>query len=689
MKSVSGSHGKKEAGSPGDAVVAGDPDPRWPLLNRWSRSGSLTITPSQALVCPIATPSSPAAVPRLTTPLVGSEEMKNPEFVPKSKSIAPVANVSGSSHGTPVEADVAVGAPGPRWAMQNQWTQSPPSLQPPQQATGSPLVGEPSPAESTRTNPSPVLVGSSPRKITDFFCLKSKSPVTAESPISSTAPISPIIAEPQTSLVVKAPEEPTSQLPHGSSFPVSSMIPEIPSVSGPHVQPPLKGAWAKKLRITNSSVSQQDGRRAPLPKNYPPDSSEEDNLRFPWAAKMDPAARNLYRATSPEYLEDGTPKVTIPSHVMMQGLENQKEYVIGQFYRCSPPPGGLVHAVVNRIWGRKCRIFSRKLSDSSFLFHIPDASTRAWVLQRGLWHVDDCLMFVAPWSTAETFDIPAISTIPVWVTLKNIPHRLYSISGISHIASGLGAPMATYKPRLDPSLMGEAKILVEVELSKAFPPRIAAADKKGNIFMINVEYSWIPTKCGNCGQLGHKASRCMNPIMSQEGVTNLCTIITPVIVVSEVIADPTIDPEVAPIQEVEICNSVAECHTNVEAELVTDTISIAEIRMDTEEAQDNVRLFEREESIMLPGNRFSRLGSSFSDGHRTHSDGDSSVSDDSDNEFDLLVSMTPSGQRILRERPVQPSIKAMEVQASSIARGRGNRGRGHRGRRGRGNGGCG
>ncbi|CAL9216506.1 unnamed protein product, partial [Arabidopsis halleri] len=500
------------------------PDPRWPLLNRWSRSGSSTITPSQALVCPIATPSSPAAVPRLTTPL-----------------------------------------------------------------------------------------------ITDFFCLKSKSPVTAESPISSTAPISPIIAEPQTSLVVKASEEPTSQLPHGSSFPVSSMIPEIPSVSGPPVQPPLKGAWAKKLRITNSLVSQQDGRRAPLPKNYPPDSSEEDNLRFPWAAKMDPAARNLYRATSPEYLEDGTPKVTIPR----------------------------------------------------------------------LWHVDDCLMFVAPWSTAETFDIPAISTIPVWVTLKNIPHRLYSISGISHIASGLGAPMATYKPRLDPSLMGEAKILVEVELSKAFPPRIAAADKKGNIFMINVEYSWIPTKCGDCGQLGHKASRCMNPVMLQEGVTNSCTIITPVIVVSEVIADPTIDPEVAPIQEVEICNSVAECHTNVEAELVTDTISIAEIRMDTEEAQDNVRLFEREESIMLPGNRFSRLGSSFSDGHRTHSDGDSSVSDDSDNEFDLLVSMTPSGQRILRERPVQPSIKAMEVQASSIARGRGNRGRGHRGRRGRGNGGRG
>ncbi|KAG7579712.1 hypothetical protein ISN45_Aa03g038310 [Arabidopsis thaliana x Arabidopsis arenosa] len=701
MSSVSGSHGKKAAGSPGDATVAGDPDPRWPLLNRWSRTGSSPITPSQGLVCPLANPSSPADAPRLTTPLVGSEEMTNPELVPKSTAIAPGPNDSGSSHGkvaevAPVEAVVALGAPGPRWVMQNRRTQSPSPLKPPQQATGSPLVCEPLPAESTRINPSPVLVGSSPRKITDFFCLKSKSPVPAESPIYLTAPISPIIAEPQTSLVVKASEE----------------IPQIPYVSGPPVQPPLKGAWAKKLRITNSSVSQQDGRGAPLPKNFPPDSSEEDNLRFPWAAKMDPAARNLYRATSPEYLEDGTPKVTIPSHVMMQGLENQKEYVIGQFYRCSPPPGGLVHAVVNKIWGRKCRIFVRKLEDSMFLFHIPDASTRAWVLQRGLWHIDDCLLFVAPWSTAETFDIPEISTVPVWVTLKNIPHRLYSIPGISHIASGLGAPMATYKPRLDPSLMGEAKILVEVELSKVFPPRIAAADKKGNISMVNVDYSWVPTKCGDCGQLGHKASRCSKAGVPRECVTKTGSIeiIFPTIVASEVHSDTNLDLGAAPILVTDLGTSVGD-HTEAVEEVVTEVIPIVftediptvtvvadvvtvttpntGITEDIAEAKEKVCLTEREESIVLAGNRFSRIGSSFSDGNISHSDGDSIVSEDSEDEFDLLVPMTPSGQRLLRERPVQPSIKAMEVQASSTARGRGNRGRGSRGRRGRGNAGRG
>ncbi|KAF2608479.1 hypothetical protein F2Q68_00045942 [Brassica cretica] len=111
-------------------------------------------------------------------------------------------------------------------------------------------------------------------------------------------------------------------------------------------------------------------------------AAEEESLKivsreYPWAAKMDQSLRNLHRVTKPEYMEDGTPLVNIPSHVLLEGLENQKEFIVGQFFRCVAPPGGLVHAVVNRIWGRNCRIFSRKVADSSYLFHIPNESTPA------------------------------------------------------------------------------------------------------------------------------------------------------------------------------------------------------------------------------------------------------------------------------------------------------------------------
>ena len=152
--------------------------------------------------------------------------------------------------------------------------------------------------------------------------------------------------------------------------------------------------------------------------NIPPPALKEDGtLRFPWAARMNQASRNLFRAAEPTYRFDGTPQVTIPSKVLRLGLENKEEYIVGQFHRCSCPPGGLIHAVLNRLWGRECEITCRKLGDSSFLFHIPHENTRKWIIQRGVWHIDDCFLFVAPWSPVNSFKVPEISTLPMWVTL--------------------------------------------------------------------------------------------------------------------------------------------------------------------------------------------------------------------------------------------------------------------------------
>ncbi|KAL0693483.1 hypothetical protein Bca4012_060663 [Brassica carinata] len=75
-------------------------------------------------------------------------------------------------------------------------------------------------------------------------------------------------------------------------------------------------------------------------------------------------------------------------------------------------------------------------------------------------------------------------------------------------------------PRLDPTSMGEAKILVEVELDKAFPKMIALDDKQGNIFFVEVEYTWIPSMCARCGNLGHKEKRCLLPPNTANSINN-------------------------------------------------------------------------------------------------------------------------------------------------------------------------
>uniref|UniRef100_M4DB65 CCHC-type domain-containing protein n=1 Tax=Brassica campestris TaxID=3711 RepID=M4DB65_BRACM len=247
----------------------------------------------------------------------------------------------------------------------------------------------------------------------------------------------------------------------------------------------------------------------PIEKLPPPELKADGKVRFPWAARLSPQSRNLYRAATPTYRLDGTPQISIPSKVLKLGPENKDEYIIGKFHRCTLPPGGLVHAVTNQIWGRSCKISCKKIGESTYMFHIPHEPTRHWVIQRGIWHIDDCLLFVLPWTPEDSFKMTEISTLPLWVNLKNIPDCCYSRLGISHVASGLGEPILTHKPRLDPTTMGEAKVLVEMELDRDFPKIIALDDKQGSIFLVEVEYTWIPSKCERCGNLGHKEKRCL------------------------------------------------------------------------------------------------------------------------------------------------------------------------------------
>ncbi|KAF3534395.1 hypothetical protein DY000_02036194 [Brassica cretica] len=107
------------------------------------------------------------------------------------------------------------------------------------------------------------------------------------------------------------------------------------------------------------------------------------------------------------------------------------------------------------------------------MFH---TETRNWIIQQSVWHVDDCLMFVAPWNSVGTLKIPEISIVPAWVTKKYSNHLSFQAWNFSH-CFWPRRPMFTHKPRLDPLNIGEAKILVEIELDKNFPKQIAVDDK--------------------------------------------------------------------------------------------------------------------------------------------------------------------------------------------------------------------
>ncbi|KAH0919732.1 hypothetical protein HID58_027392, partial [Brassica napus] len=63
----------------------------------------------------------------------------------------------------------------------------------------------------------------------------------------------------------------------------------------------------------------------PVEKLPLPELKPDGSLRFPWAARLSPQSRNLYRAASPTYRLDGTPEISIPSKVLKLGPENKDD----------------------------------------------------------------------------------------------------------------------------------------------------------------------------------------------------------------------------------------------------------------------------------------------------------------------------------------------------------------------------
>ncbi|CAN6832061.1 unnamed protein product, partial [Brassica oleracea] len=356
--------------------------------------------------------------------------------------------------------------------------------------------------------------------------------------------------------------------------------------------------------------------------------------------------------------------------------------------------------------------------------------TPKFVIQRGIWHVDDCLMFVSAWSPAETIILPEIKTIPVWLSLKNIPNQLYSFEGIKWIASGIGEPMLTYKPWLDPTLMGEAKILVEVKLDRPFAQRVAIEDESGSVSMVDVVYSWLPSKCARCGQLGHKASRCLGQPLDPTRSTKTSSPVSRDVESSVTLAneannmvrdkedrDATVTVSHPPTPSVEatsdpILTLVATINKPIDKITIIENESKMEAKQDTtfslkgkvEQSSPNTNS-EHLSTHSITGNTTSNSHTPLVSSKETpfssnHVSTNSAPADCSirislssskllTNRFSSLISsdeldpkeyLSPQGKVFLRERPVKPSTKAKEMQLHSVARGRGNRNRGNRGR---------
>lgn len=242
--------------------------------------------------------------------------------------------------------------------------------------------------------------------------------------------------------------------------------------------------------------------------------SQPANAPLPWAKKFKTSLRNLKKMSPPTFLEDGTPVVQAPTSVLLKAAEMWKGHIVAQFHGICPPPAK-IYADLNPIWGKFGNITVRIISETAALLFIPSVTTREWVLEVGFWQAGNCSCTVYPWSPEGPLELEELQSAPTWAILKNIPPQLYSLEGISVVASAIGDPLHTEKSRLDPINIGVTKVKVIIQLDATLPTTVVVRDSLGNTARVAVEYPRPPPKCVNCGRYGQLLNRCPQPLLKK------------------------------------------------------------------------------------------------------------------------------------------------------------------------------
>ncbi|KAJ6353314.1 hypothetical protein OIU76_002350 [Salix suchowensis] len=106
------------------------------------------------------------------------------------------------------------------------------------------------------------------------------------------------------------------------------------------------------------------------------------------------------------------------------------------------------------------------------------------------------------------FSSTAMTTLPVWVKLPNLPLKCWSSTCLSKIASALGKPVQCDMLTASMTRLSYARILVEINLAEDLPQFINFCLPNGAMHAQAIVYETLPKFCAHCKVIGHLVESC-------------------------------------------------------------------------------------------------------------------------------------------------------------------------------------
>jgi hypothetical protein len=250
-------------------------------------------------------------------------------------------------------------------------------------------------------------------------------------------------------------------------------------------------------------------------------------------------------------VQDGVPTIAVPKEVITESVPLWDDFLVGRF-PSQAPHVAKIHVIVNKIWtlgDKAIKIDVYEIDSTSVKFRIRDSATRSRIVRRGMWNIAGLPMIVAKWSPIKEEAQPEIKTMPLWVTVKNVPHSMFSWDGLSFITSSVGNPIRLHPETELCTKFDEAKVFVEVNLSQDVPKchRFKIEEEKDVI--VEFIYPWLPPKCTCCSKWGHLVDVCVSKLKPP------ALVIESELEEGEVLADPSASATTVRVADHESANS--------------------------------------------------------------------------------------------------------------------------------------
>lgn len=168
---------------------------------------------------------------------------------------------------------------------------------------------------------------------------------------------------------------------------------------------------------------------------------------------------------------EGKETIDVPEEIFVDAEPLWEEFLVGRF-ASSAPHEAKIHVIVNKIWNlgdKSIRVDVFRIDDTSVKFKIKSLAARQRVLRRGMWNICQIPMIVTKWTPNIEESQPEVKSMPLWVSIKNVPHSMFSWKGLSFLASPVGEPIRLHQETQLVTNFEEAKIFVDVDLSKSLP----------------------------------------------------------------------------------------------------------------------------------------------------------------------------------------------------------------------------